>query len=422
MATRGISGNVRPFPQPGALKTIGEVATYVNSMGLWVKSAVDGLNAKAKGIPYAVVADLPPLDGLTRFIRVPDDPTYGEVICFNGVGTSGTDTGWYRLIPAGTVSGPAASIPAGGTTSQVLGKVDNTDFNMAWQTPRYIPAGGTSSGMALRKTSGVDYAVAWAVVNELTTGGTTGAVLTKNSTADYDASWSLPRYVSTGGTATQVLRKTGTGTADYAWGDAHEVPAGGTTSQVLGKVDNTDYNVAWQTPQYLTTGGTTGQVLTKTSGADYAATWQDPQRPAFVGALVYSTATQTVTATARGTWDTAVYDIGTYFSTANPTRLTVGSGVTYVQVSANVELDVGTGTVGTRFAEIWKNGSAMGTARSAVRVYAAGTNDAITLNLSSPVLAVGSGDYFELNLIQDSGIPATIPPAAASWFALKVIK
>ncbi len=165
--TRAISGGARPFPQSGDLKTIGQVSDYINTLGNWINYAIDGLNKQAKNIPYAPSANLPPFAGPTRLIQIPDDPVYGQILAYNGVGTSGTQTGWYRIIPAGTVSGSSVNVPAGGTTSQILGKVSGADYNMAWQTPEYIPAGGTT-GQALLKTSNSDYAAAWATINQLT--------------------------------------------------------------------------------------------------------------------------------------------------------------------------------------------------------------------------------------------------------------
>src|SRR6266704_1910017 len=52
-------------------------------------------------------------------------------------------------------------LPTGGTTSQVLTKVSNTDYNVNWQTiPPSLPVGGTT-GQVLNKTSNTDFAVGW---------------------------------------------------------------------------------------------------------------------------------------------------------------------------------------------------------------------------------------------------------------------
>lgn len=244
-STRGISAGLPQLPQCGPLKDIGQVSTYLNSLGGWMAKAVDNLNRQAKVIPSAVFADLPPLDGSPRFIVIPDDPTYGQVILFNGVSTSGTATGWYRLIPAGTAGSPAASFPTGGTASQVLGKVSATDYDMAWQTPHYVPPGGTAP-QALRKTSGTDYATAWADVHEVPAGGTASQVLAKTSGVDYATAWTtmygLPSTAAVDG---QVLVKSGVGAGTATWGNSvgtltsselvslGSVTAGGTSSYAV---------------------------------------------------------------------------------------------------------------------------------------------------------------------------------------------
>lgn len=236
-STRGFSGGLPPFPTAPPMKDIGSITTYVNAFSNWTKVVVDTLNKRAKTISYAPADDLPPLAGPPRLIAVPDDPVYGQVLAYNGVGTSGT-MGWNRIPTVGTVSGSGISIPSGGTTSQVLGKHSDTDFDMAWQTPEYvlpgggagqvytknttanydaawvtpeyIPAGG-ATGYALRKTSTADYAVAWEAVNELTAGGTAGQVLVKNSATNYDASWT-----NTLGTMTSPAMIVASGTSTFA--------------------------------------------------------------------------------------------------------------------------------------------------------------------------------------------------------------
>jgi len=238
MATRGISAGNRPFPKAPNLPTVGEISKYLNDVGSWVTDRVNALDRQARTIPYAAFSDLPPLAGPPRLIAVPDDPTYGQVLCFNGVSTSGTETGWYRLIPAGTAGAPAASFPAGGTTSQVLGKKSSTDYDMEWQTPHYVPSGGTTA-QALRKTGTADYAATWGDVHEVPAGGTLAQALRKTGTADYAATWS----------------------------DVHEIPAGGTTSQVLAKTGTADYATAWSTIYGVATGGTAGQAYVKNSTA-----------------------------------------------------------------------------------------------------------------------------------------------------------
>lgn len=58
----------------------------------------------------------------------------------------------------------AHGIPAGGTASQVISKVNGTDYNVTWRTTHEIPSGGTT-GQALIKTNGTDYNVTWGNVS-----------------------------------------------------------------------------------------------------------------------------------------------------------------------------------------------------------------------------------------------------------------
>lgn len=60
-------------------------------------------------------------------------------------------------------------------------------YALAFTVDGVLPAGGTT-GMWLRKTSGVDFAVAWATA-PIPVGGTVGQALFKNSSTDYDTVW-----------------------------------------------------------------------------------------------------------------------------------------------------------------------------------------------------------------------------------------
>lgn len=61
-------------------------------------------------------------------------------------------------------------------------------YALAFTVDGVLPTGGTT-GMWLRKTSGVDFEVAWAAA-PIPIGGTVGQILVKNSSTDYDTLWS----------------------------------------------------------------------------------------------------------------------------------------------------------------------------------------------------------------------------------------
>lgn len=65
---------------------------------------------------------------------------------------------------AGAAGAPGANgqgVPTGGTSGQVLRKVDATNFNTTWATlTGFVPSGGTA-GQVLKKIDGTDYNYSW---------------------------------------------------------------------------------------------------------------------------------------------------------------------------------------------------------------------------------------------------------------------
>jgi len=126
-----------------------------------------------------------------------------------------------------------------------------------------VPVGGTT-GQALMKTSGLDYAMAWqTIVGTIPAGGTAGQVLSKISSTDYSVQWSgLPRGYS--GTLAARLSAGSyiAGSVYFAtdndiayltdgvstWTTVHYgIPSGGTAGQALVKNTATNFDVAWAT-------------------------------------------------------------------------------------------------------------------------------------------------------------------------------
>lgn len=128
----------------------------------------------------------------------------------------GFDT-FYHELPTGGGSG----LPIGGSTNQVLAKVDGADFNVYWKTD------ATGSG--------------------LPTGGNTGYVLTKNSPSDFDATWTAPfslgpftanaLLVASGTANATSLSGLGTSTT-VLHGNASGVPTWGAVSLVTDVTGN----------------------------------------------------------------------------------------------------------------------------------------------------------------------------------------
>ena len=113
-------------------------------------------------------------------------------------------------VSGATLTGVDGLAPAGGTTGQVLEKIDGTDYNYQWATVEGLaPAGGTT-GQMLEKIDGTDYNYQWATVEGLApAGGTTGQILEKIDGTDYNYQWATPVGGSPGlvsGTGTDSMK------------------------------------------------------------------------------------------------------------------------------------------------------------------------------------------------------------------------
>jgi len=170
----------------------------------------------------------------------------------------------------GVTGSTGQGIPTGGTTDQILLKLDGTDYNTYWGTR---PADG--------------YSVLNGTVDPVdVSDGVDGDFFINTTSWDIfgpKASGAWPVGVSligpTGATgADGADGAAGAAGADGASGaDGEGVPVGGTADQLLAKIDGTDYNTEWvDAPTSLPIGGTDGQVLTKQSATDGDADWETP--------------------------------------------------------------------------------------------------------------------------------------------------
>lgn len=139
------------------------------------------------------------------------------------------------------------------------------------------------------------------------------------------------------------------------------------------------------------------------------------------GALVKKSADQTGANYSGGVvvgWNAEIYDTDSIHDNAtNNSRLTVPSGVSYVRVLGQAYLNNVASNSAT-YVYLKKNGSqAFDGSVTATRYQA--TLVEIAQGISSPILAVTAGDYFEMFVsCADTSIDIL---AAYSWFAMEII-
>ena len=141
----------------------------------------------------------------------------------------------------------------------------------------------------------------------------------------------------------------------------------------------------------------------------------------FRGALVKKTADQTAadyTTRTAIAWDGETYDTDAIHDNAtNNTRLTVPTGVTYVRLSAGIQIVNFTADLWMRLS-LQKNGSLNYDGSTQANTEAGITT--LYLNLMSPVLPVTAGDYFEITLQVETDTSIDIT-AARTWFAMEIV-
>ena len=111
------------------------------------------------------------------------------------------------------------------------------------------------------------------------------------------------------------------------------------------------------------------------------------------------------------------YNLNGIWSPDYPTRLSVPSGATKVRLIGNVAF--ASNPTGYRQVEILKNGVSY---NGKPRVVSNPTPLSFFINVASPVLTVGAGDYFEISCYQNSGGALNIFADNSTWFALEVIE
>lgn len=143
----------------------------------------------------------------------------------------------------------------------------------------------------------------------------------------------------------------------------------------------------------------------------------------FRGALVKLTAAESI-ANASATavaWDASEYDTDAFYAGANPTRLTVPGGVSRVRLAAGVFFASNSDS-NTRNISIRKNGAT--TFGGPLLQFANGGSSPqnAALAVSSAVLSVVGGDYFEVFARQDSGGALDVTVSDFTFFGIEVVE
>lgn len=118
-------------------------------------------------------------------------------------------------------------------------------------------------------------------------------------------------------------------------------------------------------------------------------------------------------------WSAAGRDTDSFWSAGAPTRLTIPSGVTKVQIGLGFRF--ASAATGVRIGSMLKNGAAFqGAGR--VSLNAVTTADEYGAVIWSDVIDVVATDYFELSVFQTSGGALNLLTHVQTWAALKVIE
>lgn len=139
----------------------------------------------------------------------------------------------------------------------------------------------------------------------------------------------------------------------------------------------------------------------------------------FRGCLLTKSSNQSIpnsTATAL-TWESKEEDTDDFHDVStNNSRITIGSGISRVRLSSN--LNWASNNSGVRDIFITKNGGGFaGAGRDRVSA-----NGITPMNARSSVVSVSQGDYFEVEAIQTSGGSLDVVANNVTWFALEVIE
>lgn len=143
------------------------------------------------------------------------------------------------------------------------------------------------------------------------------------------------------------------------------------------------------------------------------------------GAVVYPSVQQSIadnTTTALN-FSTALYNNYSIFDVSSPTKLTVPTNVSAVRIQGNIRFASSNVDGSNMIILLRKNGSATFNGNPRASLETGPNNLPYEMNVSSPILLVTAGDYFELCVLQATGGALNTDATFTSqWFSMEIIR
>ena len=138
----------------------------------------------------------------------------------------------------------------------------------------------------------------------------------------------------------------------------------------------------------------------------------------FKGVLLRKNTAQSIPANAVEAvkWEEAIYDTSNFFKLSSPTRITIPSGVSKVRLVANSAWAINVS--GGRYIAVYKNNEEI-IGLPMIRFL---PDTRANQNVSSAVIQVVVGDYFELKVHQTTGGALDFVSNFQTWFSLEVVE
>ena len=189
------------FPPSGVLATVGGSSTLPTG------GAAGQVLAKIDGTNYNTNWVAPATGGTTSPGGISTQVQYNDAGVFNGDSSLTINKASHSVAVTKITGG--GTVPIGGTTNQVLSKIDGTNYNVQWSTPATggsgSPGGSStqvqfndagafagSANLTFDKATGTLHAVTLTGNGAVPSTGLTGQFLQKSTDNPYDLTWGTP--------------------------------------------------------------------------------------------------------------------------------------------------------------------------------------------------------------------------------------